>query len=178
MASKINVFRKGKINKFNAALARWGFAYASEMQQAQIDGDFVATGESLDNYTLVINESNIYVQIPSYLQYSWRGKGFEGRHPGGGRAPIQDLVKWINAKNLKPKDGGSILSFAWAIAIKQQAEGNQVFRKDREGIPIDVILDESFEKIKNEAALEYAVTSMDELLEGMINDRLSKIKVK
>ena len=69
MASKINVFRKGRINKFNAALARWGFAYASEMQQAQIDGDFVATGESLDNYTLVINESNIYVEISSYLQY-------------------------------------------------------------------------------------------------------------
>ena len=93
--------------------------------------------------------------------------------------PIEDIVQWIKDKGITPDNGNdekSILSMAWAIAIKQRDFGNQVHRKDRPAIPLQLILDESFEEVKTEMGFKVAAAEAARLTKVFLNVPNTKVK--
>lgn len=156
MAGAVKVYRQvGRPSKIEEALATWATYIAVVTQYYQQSLDFVATGSSLDEYAVIIKKNNVQLIMADYIKYQMEGRG---RQPGGGMAPIKDLVEWLEVKGIKPDDEDmSLQSLAYLIARKQQREGNAVYRGEREGIPIEDIIQQSFDEIKNEVAEEIAL---------------------
>jgi len=158
--------QRGRPSAIENELLRWGFVLAKEIEDSQKTLDFVSSGDSLNEYEVSIKKKNeVEILMSDYLKYSMAGRG---RHPGGGMAPISEIVDWIETKGITvPEDFRTIESFAWAIAKKQQAEGNKVHRNQRPGIPIEMFIVESFEMVSNEMAFNIANAAADEMLKNI-----------
>ena len=136
----------GRPSNIERALVDWGYIILSGIKAEQEDLDFVASGDSLDNYEVrIIKKNKIVIGMSDYLKYSVSTRG---RRPGGGMAPIAVIVEWLEAKGIPAPEDMSLTSFAWAIAKKQQKDGNRVYRHERVGIDVERILADSFDLIK------------------------------
>ena len=156
----------GRPSYVEAALVDWAYKVATELANAQIDLGFEAYGDAAQSYEVEITKKNqVSIYWAEYLKYSVAGRG---RHPGGAMPPINDIVDWLDVKGITPDDNKmSINSLAYLIARKQQQEGNQVYRGERPGIPVDRIITESFDDIANEIAFNVAVGAADELIKNI-----------
>lgn len=162
----------GRPSSFENALTLWAVRVAEEVQRQQVEKDFVATGESLDNYVVnVVKRNNVDLLIPQYLTYSMEGTG---RKPG--TVPnINALEKWIHDKGIEPDAGQTINSLAWAMGIKMAEEGNQVYRGDREGIELIETIEKSFSDNADDMAMIVANAAADALV---VNFKKSTVKNK
>jgi hypothetical protein len=153
--------QRGRPSAVEKALTEWAFVLAKELEFAQMDLDFVATGNSL-NYEVQITKTNqVKLLWADYLKYSVAGRG---RKSGGGFPPLSVIAEWIEVKGIPVPDGMSLNSFAYLIARKQQEEGNLVYRERRTGIPLDMLIEESFDMIADQMAFDIAVQSADQIL--------------
>jgi hypothetical protein len=159
----IAVQRKvGRPTAIETELVNWAVVVAEQIQEQQRGLDFVASGDSLADYGVVISQRNVVeIVIADYLKYSVAGRG---RQPGGGFPPVNAIVDWLETKGIEPPDDMSLESFAFIIARKQQREGNTVFRGGRPGIPVDLIIAESFDDIKSEMSFNVAAAAAAELV--------------
>jgi len=161
MAVKI---RRGVGRPSGVARANTAFAVSvgEELQRQQVQGDFVATGDSLDSYEAIVrNDDSVELQMDSYLAYSIAGTGSP---PGGDVRNVGELAKWIEVKNIKPPNNWSVISFAWAIAKKHQAEGNQVYRNERRGMDLIGAIEDGFDRVGDQVATIIADESADKLI--------------
>lgn len=141
----------GRPTKVEEGLADWAIRVAEEMQAEQEAKDFVASGRSLRSYEVVITQNTVELLWASYLRFSLEGVG---RRPGS-YPPINAIVQWLKQKKIKP-EGMSLNGLAFIIARKMAEEGNLVFRKKRSGIDLDDIIENSWDVISDEMALEVA----------------------
>ena len=152
---------QGRPSAAEVAILDWGYLVAKEIETYQRDGDFVASGDSLDSYEVEITKKNqVEIRMADYVKFSVAGRG---RHPGGGFPPVNDIVDWIETKGIQVPDEMTLEGFAFIIARKQFEEGNLVYRGDRPGIPVDLIIAESFDRIGNQIAFDVAVDASKQL---------------
>ena len=153
----------GRPSFTEVALLDWAFVVAKDIEAAQQDLEFIATGDSLDEYEVEITKKNqIEIRAADYLKFSM---GNRGRQPGGKMPPIQVILDWIEVKGIVPDDDMSVNSLAFLIARKQQQEGNLVYRKQRPGIPIELIIDDSWDMIADQLAFDVATAAADLMME-------------
>jgi hypothetical protein len=156
---------RGRPTFTEVALVDWAFLVATELANAQVDLGFEATGDASQSYEVeIVGKNKVSIYWAEYLKFSVAGRG---RKPGGGMAPINEIVDWLEVKGIEPDDDKSIRSLAFAIAKKQQAEGNQVYRGERPGIPVDLIIQESFDNIADELAFKVAVAASELLIKNI-----------
>jgi len=140
----------GRPTKVEEGLTDWAVRVAEEMQAEQVAKHFVASGRSLKSYEVVITKNTVELFWASYLHFSLEGIG---RQPGK-QPPLNAIVQWLIDKKIKPEGKTTLRGLAYIIARKMGEEGNLVFRGARSGIDLDDILENSFDDIKNEMALE------------------------
>ena len=171
----------GRPTFIEVALLDWAFAVAKDIELTQQDLNFVASGESLNQYEAqIIKRNRVVINWADYLKYSVSGRG---RKPGGGRAPISVIADWLVEKGISPpedfwpktnktktglsREQRAINNFAAAISVAQQQRGNQVHKGQRAGIPIDLIIDNSFDAIADQMAFDIARGAADELIKNI-----------
>jgi len=171
----------GRPSAAELALYEWAFIVAKDIELYQQELDFVASGDSLNEYEVSITKKNqIDIYWSNYLKYSTSGRG---RKPGGDRAPISVLADWLKVKGITPPDDfwpktnrtktglsmkdRAINSFAAAIAVSQQRDGNQVHKGRRPGIPVELIINESFDTIANKIAFDVATAAADKFVKDI-----------
>lgn len=74
-----------------------------------------------DQIKVISTPSGLELKGPD--KYKWVQLGRRKGSGKGTRVPIQALVEWIKKKNIKPRDGKSINSLAWAIQMSIYKEG-------------------------------------------------------
>ena len=154
----------GRPSHAERALWNWAFEVAKDLELYQQELDFVASGASLDMYEVAITKKNqVSLSWADYLKYSTAGRG---RKPGGGMAPIEAIVDWLKVKGIQPEEG-TIEGMAWAIAKKQQQEGNYVHRGKRPGLPVELVINESFDRIGDQLAFEVAQGVADDFIKNI-----------
>jgi hypothetical protein len=154
----------GRPSEAERQLYEWAFVLGKEIEMAQQDLRFVASGDSLKDYAVVIAKKNtIHLLMADYIKYSISGRG---RRPGGKMAPLNSIIRWIEQKGIAFT--GSIKSLAYLIARKQQKEGNAVYRGERPGIPLEMLIDESFDMISNQIAFNVANDAANRLVKRIM----------
>jgi len=155
----------GRPTATEAALVLWGDAILSAFKESQEELDFVASGNSLESYGVTVTKRNtVALQMDEYLKYSIAGRG---RQPGGLMPPINIIAQWLVKKGIASSGDKDLNSRAYLIARKQRDEGNQVYRGDRPGIPMDLIISESFDTISDPAAQDIAIELLDNLVKNV-----------
>lgn len=152
----------GRPSFIEVELLNWGKYVATKMEQEQRAQDFIATGDSLDTYEVeVVKRNQVEIRMADYLKYSIEGRG---RKPGGKMAPLSAILDWIEVKGIQPQEGTSLNSLAFLIARKQRDEGNLVHRNERLGIPIDMILAESWDQFSDQLAYGVALGAAEAMV--------------
>lgn len=151
----------GRPTAIEEAMAIWAVQVAEEMKDEQIAKDFVASGKSLRMYEVLIAKPNLVELVwAAYLRFSLESVG---RRPGS-YPPINEIVKWLKKKGIKPEEGTSLNALAFLISRKMAKFGNLVFRKKRSGIDLIDIINHSFRMVDDEMAMKVAVESADYLV--------------
>jgi hypothetical protein len=151
----------GRPSTVEAAIADWAQGVAEAMITEQQARDFVATGQSLDAYQVVVTKPDtVELLTADYLRFS-----VEGRPPGG-FPPLAAIADWIQVKGIQAP-GITLNSLAFLIARKIANEGNAVWRGDRQGIPMQEIIEESFYDTMPQAATRIAIEASNRMLASM-----------
>jgi hypothetical protein len=164
-------FDRGRPTATERALADWAFAVAEGMEEEQEGRDFVATGESLRDYEVIVAKPNeIHLETAPYIRFS-----VEGRPPGG-FPPLNMIADWIEVKPLPIPIGYTLNGFAYVIARRIATEGNAVWRGDRAGIPMQEIIERSFDDAMEENATLIAIEASNKILKSMSPNKFRKVK--
>lgn len=164
-------FEVGRPTQIERALADWAFEVAMRMHHEQVARDFVATGQSLDEYEVVVTKPNtVELQTADYIRFS-----VEGRPPGG-FPPLNVFVEWIQVKPIPIPAGYTLNGLAYVMARKQANEGNMVWRGERPGIPMQEIIEESFDDEMPEQATMLAIEASNRILKSMKPNKFRKVK--
>lgn len=116
----------------------------ADLIQKHIDLGMKATGKWIDNLEVFV-ETEVDFYIAEIIGLDYTEQLVQGREPGA-MPPIQNLVEWIEAKPITPRDNISVESLAWAIAKKIAREGTNYFPEGTDLVEA-VITKERIQKI-------------------------------
>jgi len=97
-----------------------------------------------------------------------------GRKPGK-FPPIKSIQQWVDSKGISP-EGISKKSLAYAIANKIAKQGTDIYKKKRQGLDIDGIVNQTLPSLKDQL-IKAGRIEIKTAIAGAINKNAQNLKV-